>query len=156
MDDCFPIRVASNYEWAHSLAMDDDLKEKFEATPDTTPFVVHAGEGVDESAAAEVFELDRLNALDERTVLVHGLALSPKAIDLLNVRNAALVWCPSSNRYLFGRTHAGKQSPAFGVYCFGSDSRLPRRATCWMRFELHITKSECLQVSCIACCLASG
>ena len=124
MDGDFPIRVPSNYNWAHSLAMDAKVRAKFRSTPDGTPFVLHAGEGVDEAAADEVFELDRLNALDERTVLVHGLALNSEGIDLLNARNATVIWCPSSNRYLFGRTHSRQSIASIRRILLGSDSPL--------------------------------
>jgi cytosine/adenosine deaminase-related metal-dependent hydrolase len=124
MDADFPMRVASNYNWAHSLAMDAEVRAKFTSTPDATPFVLHAGEGVDEAAADEVFELDRLNVLDERAILVHGLALGPEGIDLLNARNATLVWCPSSNRHLFSRTHSSKTIAGIRRVLLGSDSPL--------------------------------
>lgn len=124
MDDSFPIRVASNYEWAHSLAMDSDVRRKFSAAPDATPFVLHAGEGIDGASADEVFELDRLNALNERTVLVHGLALGPEGIALLNAKAATLVWCPSSNRFLFGRTHDRQTIASIRHKLLGSDSPL--------------------------------
>ncbi len=124
MDADFPIRVPSHCNWAHSLAMDAEVRAKFRSTPHATPFVLHAGEGVDEAAADEVFELDRLNALDERTILVHGLALGPEGIDLLNDRDATLVWCPSSNRYLFSRTHSSKTIAGIRRVLLGSDSPL--------------------------------
>ncbi len=123
-DADFPIRVPRNYNWAHSLAMDVEVRAKFRSTPDAIPFVLHAGEGVDEAAAEEVFELDRLNALDERTVLVHGLALSAEGIALLNARAATLVWCPSSNNYLFGRTHSSRTIAGIRRVVLGSDSPL--------------------------------
>ncbi len=124
MDADFLIRVASNYNWAHSLAMDPEVREKFASTPEATPFVLHAGEGMDEAAAAEVFELDRLKVLDERTVLVHGLALGSEGVDLINARAATLVWCPSSNRYLFGRTHSHNIVARIRNVLLGSDSPL--------------------------------
>ncbi len=120
----FPIRVVTNYGWAHSLSMDSDVRAKFTATPDNQPFIVHACEGVDEASVDEVFELDRLHALGERSVLVHGLAISAAGIALLNARNATLVWCPSSNRYLFGRTHGSKTIASIRRVLLGSDSPL--------------------------------
>ena len=38
----------------------------------------------------EVFDLDRIHALDNRTVLVHGLACTPGAVSLINQRLAGM------------------------------------------------------------------
>ena len=84
----------AEFGWAHSLAMDATVKAKFTATPDNVPFVMHACEGLDNCSSEEIFELERLGALDRRSVLVHGLALNAEGVDLLNRREAALVWCP--------------------------------------------------------------
>jgi cytosine/adenosine deaminase-related metal-dependent hydrolase/ubiquinone/menaquinone biosynthesis C-methylase UbiE len=122
--DEFPIGVSADFGWAHSLAMDPDIQEKFTATPNGTPFVLHACEGIDGLSADEVFELDRLNALDERTVVVHGLALGPEGTDLINCRGSAVAWCPTSNRYLFGRTHGRAMIAGLRRVVLGSDSPL--------------------------------
>ncbi len=42
-----------------------------------------------------------MQVLDDRTVLVHGLAMNPKAVALLNRRRSALIICPTSNQFLF-------------------------------------------------------
>jgi cytosine/adenosine deaminase-related metal-dependent hydrolase/SAM-dependent methyltransferase len=120
----FPLRVISDFGWAHSLAMDSQVEEKFWAAPDDQPFVIHAGEGVDEASRDEIFQLDRAGMLDERTILVHGLALNADGITLLNHRNASLVWCPSSNRFLFGKTHSAETIASVRHLLLGSDSSL--------------------------------
>jgi cytosine/adenosine deaminase-related metal-dependent hydrolase len=62
--------------------------------------------------------------LGERTILVHGLALHTEGLELLNQRNAWLVWCPSSNRFLFGKTHTGETIASVRHLLLGSDSSL--------------------------------
>ncbi len=69
----FPVRVISEFGWAHSMAMDTQVAAKFKATPKDWPFVLHAAEGLGELDTQEIFELDRQGALDDRTVLIHGL-----------------------------------------------------------------------------------
>ncbi len=123
-DDDFPVRVISNFGWAHSLAIDPDFAGSFHATPPDVPFITHACEGLDDAAAREIFEFDRLGALDERSILVHGLALSPEGIALLNQRSSTLVWCPTSNCFLFGRTHTAETIAALHQVLLGSDSSL--------------------------------
>src|ERR1700735_3674825 len=100
----FPIRVLSRFGWAHSLEMDPNLIHNFDHTPPNLPFILHAAEGVDSKSAQEIFDLDRMQILDERTVLIHGLAFDQKAVSILNRRRSALVICPTSNQFLFHHT----------------------------------------------------
>ena len=120
----FPVRVLARFGWAHSLAMDPNLLHNFDHTPPNLPFVVHAAEGVDAKSAQEIFDLDRLEILDERTVLVHGLALNHKAISLLNQRRSALVICPTSNQFLFHSALSATLIKSINTVVLGSDSPL--------------------------------
>jgi cytosine/adenosine deaminase-related metal-dependent hydrolase len=120
----FPVRVVTNCGWAHSPAVDPQFHQKVRAIAADAPFVLHACEGIDERSASEIFEIDRLNALDARTVLIHGLALAEGGIALLNTRGAAMVWCPTSNRFLFGRTHGNAAIGSIKRVLLGSDSPL--------------------------------
>jgi cytosine/adenosine deaminase-related metal-dependent hydrolase len=99
----FPLRVVQGYGWAHSVALGGDLCAARAATPAGAPFIVHACEGVDDFAHAELWVLDRLGLLDEAAILVHGLALDQSGVALLRERHASLIICPSSNDFLFRR-----------------------------------------------------
>ena len=118
----FPVRVLSRFGWSHSLAFDPDLKGKFDRTPKQHPFILHAAEGTDEESRDEVSRLDQMQVLDERTVLVHGLACSASEISLINRRGASLVVCPTSNRFLFGRTLPRRLLTLVERLALGSDS----------------------------------
>jgi cytosine/adenosine deaminase-related metal-dependent hydrolase/ubiquinone/menaquinone biosynthesis C-methylase UbiE len=120
----FPIRVLSRFGWAHSLEMDPNLIHNFDHTPPTLPFILHAAEGVDAKSAQEIFDLDRMQVLDDRTVLVHGLALNPKAVALLNRRRSALVVCPTSNQFLFHCAPSSSLIKSLNTVVLGSDSPL--------------------------------
>ncbi len=120
----FPIRVLSRFGWAHSLEMDPNLIHNFDHTPPNLPFVLHAAEGVDAKSAQEIFDLDRMQVLDDRTVLVHGLALNPKAVALLNRRRSSLVVCPSSNQFLFHSVPSSTLIKSINTVVLGSDSPL--------------------------------
>ncbi len=100
----FPVRVVRRMGWAHSLAFETRLADRFRSAPRTWPFVVHCAEGVDASARSEVQALDAEGALDARTALVHGVGLTPTGIDLVRRRRASVIWCPSSNLGMLGRT----------------------------------------------------
>jgi cytosine/adenosine deaminase-related metal-dependent hydrolase/ubiquinone/menaquinone biosynthesis C-methylase UbiE len=120
----FPIRVVSEFAWAHSPSMEPDLAGKFRESRADLPFIVHAAEGVDEGSAEEIFELDRIHALDQRTVLVHGLACTPESISLINQRSAALILCPTSNEFLFHRSPSLGFVRSLDTAVLGSDSPL--------------------------------
>lgn len=97
----FPVRVVRQYGWAHSVALGGDLRSARASTPKSAPFIMHAGEGVDDRARSELWTLDRMGLLDEFAVLVHGLAFDRQGVALINTRGASLVVCPSSNHALF-------------------------------------------------------
>lgn len=120
----FPIRVLSQFGWAHSLAFDRDFVARYHATPLDSPFIIHAAEGTDSHSADEITNLDRLNILDDRIVVVHGLALTARQVALLNERGAAVILCPTSNRFLFNQTLSAELLAAIERKALGSDSPL--------------------------------
>jgi cytosine/adenosine deaminase-related metal-dependent hydrolase/ubiquinone/menaquinone biosynthesis C-methylase UbiE len=120
----FPIQVVQEFAWAHSPSFEPDLAGKFRESRADLPFILHAAEGVDEGSAQEIFELDRMHALDHRTVLVHGLACTPESISLINRRLAALILCPTSNEFLFHRAPSLAFVRSLDTALLGSDSPL--------------------------------
>jgi cytosine/adenosine deaminase-related metal-dependent hydrolase len=100
----FPVRVARRFGWAHSPDFSEDIPARFAATPPEEPFILHLGEATDDEGRRQVFELDAMAALDGRTVLVHGVALDQEGLALVELRGAAMVWCPSSNLFTLGAT----------------------------------------------------
>jgi cytosine/adenosine deaminase-related metal-dependent hydrolase/ubiquinone/menaquinone biosynthesis C-methylase UbiE len=118
----FPVRVLSRFGWSHSLAFDSYLKGKCERTPKEHPFILHACEGMDEESRNEVPRLDQMQVLNERTVIVHGLACTASEISLINRRGASLVVCPTSNCFLFGKTLSPELLTSVERLALGSDS----------------------------------
>ena len=120
----YPVRVVSRFGWSHSLAFDLHLLEKFRHTSLNHPFVTHAGEGVDAKSADDIPRLHRMGALDHRTVLVHGVALTEESVALVNERGASLIICPTSNEFLFRRTAGRHLIDSIDRLAIGSDSPL--------------------------------
>jgi cytosine/adenosine deaminase-related metal-dependent hydrolase len=117
-DRAFPINVA-RVACTDSLGRSRDLP-----APAEGPLCIHLAEGVDDGAAGEVAQLDARGLLNDRLVAVHGVGLDAEAIARFRKAGAALVWCPTSNHFLFGRT-APADLVAEGVdVLLGSDSRL--------------------------------
>ncbi len=120
----FPVRVVQEYGWGHSLALGGDLRAARSATPEGRAFIVHACEGVDEEAREELWGLDRLELLDDSTVLVHGLAIDHEGVALMRKRRASLIVCPSSNNFLFGKLPDMSLLGGIDNLALGSDSPL--------------------------------
>lgn len=120
----FPVRVLRPYGWSHSLGLDgaEQVQGSFRATPPDQPWIIHAAEGLDQTAEFE--QLERLGCIAPNTVLVHGLALTPAQQQRLVVSGACLVWCPGSNLHLFRRTPEVRPLLEFGCLLLGSDSRI--------------------------------
>ncbi len=122
----FPVRVLARYGWSHSLYLDGEEKVRTacRATPAGQPWIIHAAEGIDAAAAEEFERLDALDCLGPDTLLVHGVALTDAQRQRLADAGGGLVWCPSSNTALFGRTAQVDDLVARGRVTLGTDSRL--------------------------------
>ncbi|HEX7978875.1 MAG TPA: amidohydrolase family protein [Gemmatimonadaceae bacterium] len=118
-DDDFPLRVV-RVASAHSLGFGGELPRPVPGAP----FTIHLAEGVDADSAAEVGALAARGLLTRDLLAVHAVGVDDAGIALLRESGAAIVWCPSSNRFLFGRTApAALLAPGIDVL-LGSDSLL--------------------------------
>lgn len=133
----FPARVQRNYHWSHSLGMGlggvepyglplygPGVRESFAATPAGEPWIIHLAEGTDADAAAELSRLEALGCLADNTLLVHGVGLKPSDQEKVIGYGAGVIWCPSSNLAILGRTLEPRRLFAAGRLALGTDSRL--------------------------------
>jgi cytosine/adenosine deaminase-related metal-dependent hydrolase len=126
LQDGFPTHLLAEFGWSHSLYLDgvEKVCASCARTPPGQPWIIHAAEGVDTESRAEFDHLLRLGCLRSNTLLVHGLALDRTQRQQLAAAGAGLIWCPSSNLRLFGRTAEVGELVARGLVALGSDSRL--------------------------------
>ncbi len=124
MAEDFPVRVIRHFNWAHSVTFDHTFASRHRRTPVDQPFIIHSGEGMDDLSRNELATLASSGALDDRTVIVHGLACDASQIRGINHRNSSLIWCPSSNVFLFGNTHTADTIRNFNQVAIGNDSPL--------------------------------
>lgn len=122
--DEFIIRVLKDYEWAHSLPLEPGAALKKKKAPEGQPFFIHLAEGIDGQSGEEIFDLHRAGALDRDTILIHGLGMGAKGSALLRSSGAGLIWCPSSNLFLFGKSMSPEEIREFPKVALGSDSPL--------------------------------
>lgn len=120
----FPVRVIKRFGWAHSLKFCPNIEERFRQTPRDAPFIIHAGEGDDSEAQEEIYRLDAKGALGPSTVIVHGVAIERQAVSLVKTRGSSVIWCPSSNHFLLGKTLSHELFQAGIPIALGSDSAL--------------------------------
>jgi len=140
-DECFPVHVVAQYGWEHSLDFANDITGALQRTHPDEPFLIHACEGIDEQTSKELRALDAIHAIEQRTVLIHGLNLDRRDIALINERGASLIICPSSNHFLFGKTHMRDHLLTIKRLALGSDS--PLTSTGNLLDELRFAKSAC-------------
>jgi cytosine/adenosine deaminase-related metal-dependent hydrolase len=121
-----PIRVVQRYGWVHSLhfASSQQVVRSYRRTPRNAAWMIHLAEGTDSIAANELRQLDELDCLGANTVLIHGVGLSEDDQDKVLEAGAGLVWCPSSNFFLLGKTADVSKLVRAGRLALGSDSRL--------------------------------
>jgi cytosine/adenosine deaminase-related metal-dependent hydrolase len=98
----FPLRVAP-VRSVHSLGIEPELAARPPGDPGT-PLCLHLAEGTTPEMADEIREAERLGLLNERLLAVHVVGADAGGVELLARRGAAVVWCPTSNRFLYGRT----------------------------------------------------
>lgn len=146
LGELFPTNVLAQYGWSHSLYIDGDeaVRAAYSRTPPNWPWIIHAAEGVDEEAAAEFDRLDALGCIGANTLIVHGIALDRTRRARLEQVGAGLVWCPSSNLRLFGRTAEVGELARGGRIALGTDSRLSgsRDLLCEIRTAREVSALE--------------
>ncbi|MGL4370910.1 MAG: amidohydrolase family protein [Spirochaetota bacterium] len=127
--DILPTKMLTKYAMAHSVASfalnwgDGIVPEYQKAEKNDIPFITHCSEGFDEETIKDVKTLERLGALGEYSVLVHGVAFSKADIDLISQRHANVVWCADSNLYMYDKTMDIKYLIEKGVnVSIGTDS----------------------------------
>lgn len=91
------------------------------------PVVIHLAEGDTAECRKRALGYLRWNLLRRPVAGVHGVALKGNDFEQL----AALVWCPASNLFLFGRTADAATAARRTTLLFGTDSTLSAPGTLW-------------------------
>ncbi len=122
----FPVRVVRRYGWAHSLHFETAarIQRSYQRTPTQAPWMIHLAEGTDDIAAREWGQLSDLGVVGSNTVLIHGVGMATTDVQTALAQGVGLVWCPSTNQYLLGKTTDVTQWAEAGKLALGSDSRL--------------------------------
>jgi 5-methylthioadenosine/S-adenosylhomocysteine deaminase len=82
---------------------------------ETKSFVVHVGEGTDETSRAEFDALRQKGLLHANTAIIHGTGFGAAEFAAMASVGAKLIWSPQSNLVLYGKTTDIKAARHAGV-----------------------------------------
>ncbi len=120
-DPAIPLTVHLAFGWAHSLD-DPEWKNRYAGTPDDWPFIVHCAEGLDAKCRREAAKFKRGARLDDRAVFVHAVGIPRRDWLMLQAAGVWIVWCPTSNLHILGRTLPRHLLLTYPSIALGSDS----------------------------------
>jgi cytosine/adenosine deaminase-related metal-dependent hydrolase len=147
------VRVLAKYQFAQSPGTTPALRRTYRTTDRRIPWLIHAGEGTDERCRGEVRALAEANVLRQNTVLIHAITLDAGDPERIAAAKACAVWCPQSNRRLYGATADLAALRAAGVRIgLGSDSpmagaRDPLSNLTAARGERVVTDTELVEMA---------
>jgi cytosine/adenosine deaminase-related metal-dependent hydrolase len=116
----------------HSVQFEEKWKWKINSPFARNPIVVHIGEGTDKAALEEIGELIRWNIFNREIIGVHAVAMKEKQSAYFK----GLVWCPSSNYFLFNKTAPMHLLKKQTTILFGTDSTLTADWNIWDHIRL--------------------
>lgn len=128
LDRNFPVRPV-RVRVLHSLGLEPDPRAALEKEPRDRPLCMHLAEGVDEEAKGEVRRADDLGLLGPDFLGVHLVGVGTSDAERLRRSGSGLVWCPSSNLHLYGRTAPEVLFRSGIDVLLGSDSLLSGEGT---------------------------
>ena len=106
------------------------------------PVALHLAEGVSAESRRRALHYLGCNLWRRPVAGIHGVSLRDEDFSRL----AALVWCPASNLFLFGRTANAAAAARRTTLLFGTDSTLSAPGTLWdhLRYARGSVREETL------------
>lgn len=116
------------------------------AAGEVKAFYVHVAEGRsdNERSKKEFDRLVELNALTDRTVVIHGTALTKDQLGHMKDAGAKLVWSPQSNLRLYGETTKAADALELGLPVGLGADWLPSGSTSLLA-ELKVVRRELIE-----------
>ena len=127
------ISISQTAESLHSISGEKGWRRKL-----LHPFrrqrqlVIHIGEGTTPACAKEISQLIRWNVFRRPLIGIHGIAMTEEQAAAFE----ALVWCPDSNFFLYGKTADIQQLRRRTKIVFGTDSTLTASWDIWQQLRL--------------------
>jgi cytosine/adenosine deaminase-related metal-dependent hydrolase len=127
------INVLQDNHSLHSIQFEKNWKRKLN-TPfaKKQPYVIHVGEGTDQSSYEEINQLIKMNFFNKCLFTIHGVAMNDEQAENFE----ALIWCPSSNYFLLNKTADIEKLKTKTSVLFGTDSTLTADWNLWNHLRL--------------------
>lgn len=119
--------VLTEYNYLHSVRLEQRWKLKLNIIFNYRPFVIHICEGTNNKSALEASEFTNWNIFRKKLIGVHGISLSKG----LSEKFKAIVWCPESNFFLYNKTADIPAIKEHTEILFGTDSALTSDWNIW-------------------------
>lgn len=127
------VNIFNNSHSLHSVALEKTWMLKINNPfAKLMPFVIHIGEGTDNSMSAEVDMIVKKNFFKRKLIGVHGIAMTMEQSESFD----AIVWCPDSNFFLYDATANVKELKKNTRIVFGSDSTLSAHWNIYEHFRV--------------------
>ena len=127
------INVVQNNYCLHSIEFERNWKLKLNRIfAKDQPYVIHVGEGTDETSHREIDTLIKWNLFKRKIIAVHGVAMDERQATAFE----ALVWCPASNYFLLNKTACIDKLKTKTSILFGTDSTLTSDWNLWNHLRL--------------------
>lgn len=121
-----PIRTTRGTS-IHSVGLSPHWRLRLNVPFGRAPYVFHIGEGTSVEARREIDTLLRWNVFRKPLVGVHAITMRP----VQAARFDAVVWCPLSNEFLYGRTADVSALKRCTTIVLGTDSTLTADWNVW-------------------------
>lgn len=129
-----PVRALAPYKDLHS----PELGRPHSWLAGTGPVVMHLAEGVTSGSRHRALRYLGWNLWRRPVAGIHGVSLEAEDFTRLE----ALVWCPASNLFLFGRTADARAAWRHTALLFGTDATISAPGTLWDHLRLARGKVE--------------
>ncbi len=124
--------VYSNYNYLHSLRIENKWKIKFLFKLNRLPFLIHIGEGTNKESINEIDELIKWNIFKKDLIGIHAIAMNEEQ----SKQFKAIIWCPDSNSFLYNKTANIPLLKKYSNILFGTDSTLSADWNLWNHLRL--------------------
>jgi cytosine/adenosine deaminase-related metal-dependent hydrolase len=111
----------------HSVRLEPSWRRRLNSPFSPAPHVVHTGEGTSDACHREIDLLLRWNLWRRDLIGVHAVAMDAHQAEGFR----AVVWCPLSNQFLYGRSADIPALKARTAIVFGTDSTLTADWSVW-------------------------
>jgi hypothetical protein len=127
--------VVLRYQYLHSIGLDKRWKMKLNLPWFHKDLMIHIGEGVTVEISKEIDDLIEWNWMRRKLIGIHAIPITADQARHFK----AIVWCPDSNLFLYGKSPQIDKIREQTTVLFGTDSAVSASSNLWE--QLRIARS---------------